>query len=211
MVFKFLIYFTLTLIGAFPVISQDVQNTGSSKIEMLKNGVLIVRLDMKQNSLDAYQDMLSQTNVEDKNYIVLKDRIEELKLERLTYKENVMEAMKHTYNFSHFCFIESQAVHKFLAGDYSVLICLEEEAIEMIENGNYFFLVKGDEDTHWIVVDKLFNKLDYPFPNSHNIGFMRLIDFIIGGNNYSLKNQSKVFSKMNIRFIKFYNNRISEK
>lgn len=173
----------------------------SDQIKSLKEGVLIVRLDMKNNVKNAYQEMLDNT---DRNYSQdsrIKDKLDSLNIQRVRYKKNVQDAMKKHYKFSDYCLIENQNMDFFLNGDESVLEC--GDGI-ILDDRDYFYLIKGDRDSHWIIVDTKFARPSSPFPSSHDLGIKKFFDFLLGKNNFSGDNMNKVIEKMNERLVKYY-------
>lgn len=195
-----LVFSMFLLISPVIMDAQDAL-TPFDQLEQLKEGVLIVRLDMKNNIKKAYQEMLDKMGRNDSQYSRTKEKLDSLNIQRLRYKQNVKEAMKSYYNFSDYCMIENQNMDFFLNGDESVLEC--NPAMDL-DNRDFFYLIKGDRDSHWIIVDTKFARLSSPFPSSHDLGIKKFFDFLLGKNNFSGDNMNKVIEKMNERLMKYY-------
>ena len=101
-----LVFSMFLLISPVIMDAQDAL-TPSDQLEQLKEGVLIVRLDMKNNIKKAYQEMLDKMGRNDSQYSRTKEKLDSLNIQRLRYKQNVKEAMKSYYNFSDYCLIEN--------------------------------------------------------------------------------------------------------
>jgi hypothetical protein len=185
--------------------AQNASMTGKEAITELKGALLIVRLDMKVNVQEAYEQIMKNSDPGSKSYEQSKERLGRIKDERERYKQNVIRSFGANYHFSDYCFIDNNKIDAFLDGDYSVLECPEQIDLKEINSHAVFFLVKGDRDSHWIFCDSSFRRLPASFPVEHDIGIKKLFDFIGGRDNFSIKNFDIVFSKMSDRLNKYYN------
>ena len=174
-----------------------------SEIQRLKEGLLIIRLDMQKNKIEAYEDVLAKSRLTEKEYERIKGKLEDLKRERKDYARNVRTAAKGLYKFSSFCFLESQDGQIFLNGDSSVLECPNAISMEDLTTDDIFFLVKGDEDTHLILTDYNFRRLQ-TVPSSYNIGFTRVMNLLSGRENYHIEKMSKMFQSLDTKLNKKY-------
>ncbi len=199
---KFLLIFSF-LIPCLSVAQE--QNSETENINALKDGILVVRLDMKQNVLEAYQSVMDAQDKDSKDYKRAKENYDRLSDERQRYKENVIKAMNLHYRFSAHCFIENQNMDSFISGDATVLEIPDAYQDIDIANTEVFFLIKGDEDSHWIICDRDFKRVPHPFPSSHNLGIKRLFDFFGKKDNFSMSNLTKVVTKMDFRLTEYYN------
>ena len=174
-----------------------------SEIQRLKEGLLIIRLDMQKNKIKAFEDVLAKSRLSEKEYMRTKDRLDDLISERKEYAENLKAAVLNKYHFSNYCFLESQLGSDFLNGDSSVLECPNQTNFKDLTEDDIFFLVKGDEDTHLILTDYDFRRLQ-TVPSSHNVGMARLVDIFRNRPNYHIVNMNKVFSSLNTKMEKHY-------
>ena len=116
--------------------------TSSESIKALQEGVLVVRLDMQQKKIEAYEASISYGNLSEKDSIRMEENLQEIKMERKIYKEAVIEAFSRHYTYSKLVFIENQKFKAFLDGE-DVNIEGKVDAIDLIKKTeNLFYLIK---------------------------------------------------------------------
>ena len=172
--------------------------TSSESIKALQEGVLVVRLDMQQKKIEAYEASISYGNLSEKDSIRMGENLQEIKMERKIYKEAVIEAFSRHYTYSKLVFIENQKFKAFLDGE-DVNIEGKVDAIDLIKKTeNLFYLIKGRNDGHWIIVNEDFKRPPAPFPNSFGLsGLTNFFDLLVGKKSYSLNNQMKLAKRVN--------------
>lgn len=173
----------------------------------IKEGLLIVRLDMKTSVIDTYKEVVENPNLTVKERQRAEKKLLELSEGRKAYKANFEEAMKNHYSFSDYCFLESKNVKSFYGGDHSTLECPSEVDLDNLSEDYIFFLIKGKTDSHLIITDYALAPIAYPFPSSYNIGVKRLFDFFAKRDNFSIENLSKTIYKMQDRLNKIILNK----
>jgi hypothetical protein len=192
-------FYLIPIIGMVSFTNINAQIlTSSESINALNKGVLVIRLDMQQNKIEAYKASISSGNLSEKDLIKMEENLQEIKTERKKYKEAVKEAFSEHYNYSKLVFIENQNFKAFLDGT-KVKIEGEDDAIDLInKTENLFYLIKGRNDGHWIIVNEDFKRPPSPFPSSFSLsGFTNFFDLLIGKKSYSLANQIKLAKKIN--------------
>lgn len=198
---SYLVLLGLVLSGQM-LLAQDRDSLVLDYANRLKEGLLIVRLDMKTNVIESYEDVLQNSNLSEKEYKRTEEKLKEVKAGRKKYKENFKEAMEGHYYFSDYCFLESNDVKEYLQGNHELLQCPKEIDFEALSENQIFFLIKGKVDSHMIIADNNFDQLPYPFPSSHNIGAKRLFDFLSKKDNFRLPNLIKTIQMMQIKLDK---------
>jgi len=183
--------------------SQDSGLTANEAIVQLKSSVLIVRLDMKRNAQDSYKSVLENPKSSPKQKELVNERLTRLTDERKRYKDNVMKSVENTYRFSSYAFIDNHDIDIFQRGDNSVLISKDAMLQQKISEDKYFYLIKGDSDTHWIITDSRFKTIKSPFPSGHDLGIRKLFDFLVKKEEFDISNENRVFSKMQSRLDKY--------
>ena len=197
----------LYLPNVFGQASNNGINPPINNISKLKEGTLVVRLDMKYSKVAAYQDMLLQESLSEKERIKTIEKLEKLKTERSIYKLNVMNAFEKAYTFSSVAFIENTYFNDYVdSGDLSKIETKYGSKNGIEKGRDVYYLIQGEHETHWIVCDAHLKKVKSPFPSEHDLGLKKFLDFIVGKENYSMENMIKVVAKMNDRFYRFYIN-----
>jgi len=199
---KYLVVLSI-VIGSFSFAKAQNQ-TASESINSLKNGVLVVRLDMQKNKIEAYEKSMSSSTISEDNKLKTEGDYKKLIKERETYKQSVIDAFSTTYNFSQIVFIENQHFKDFLNGNHEKIEG-DQNAKEKLKSSNdVFFLIKGRNDGQWIIVDKEFKRPSSPFPSSFGFsGFKNFFDFLIGSDAHSLSNQTKLAQKANDKLLRY--------
>ena len=193
---KYIVSFCLILASNLNIDGQIL--TSSESIKALQEGVLVVRLDMQQNKIEAYESSISAGNLSEKDLARMEENLQELLTERKIYKKAVMKSFSDNYIYSKLVFIENQNFKAFLEGDV-VKVEGEEDALNLLkETENLFYLIKGRNDWHWIIVNEDFKRPPSPFPNSFGLsGITNFFDLLVGKKSYSLDNQIKLAKKVN--------------
>lgn len=173
-----------------------------SPIQLLKEGVLVVRLDMKNTTIEAYEKMLTSSSLTTKDKKDIENKISELKMERLLYKKNVSEAFNSNYHFSDIAFVESQFFKSFITGDLSNVEATHETVNKISTTQNLFYLIQDGSEGKWAIVNKSFKKPN--FPNTFTLGFKSVVNFILGRKSYSLENQLRLAEKVNTKLNNYF-------
>lgn len=187
------------------LINLNVLAQSNSNINSLKKGVLIVRLDMQKNKINAYEKSLATKKLSEKDEKRMRKNLEALINERKIYMENVINSFKELYTFSQIAFIENHEFKKFIDGENVDIIGNQETKALIATRENLFYLIKGRHDAEWIIVNKEFKRPAHPFPNAFGIGLKKFVDLFTGEKNYSAKNQTKIARKIEKSLTKFYN------
>ena len=195
--FALLMIFVSHCIGA--------QSNDVSAIKSLSNGVLVVRLDMQKNKIEAYKTSVASGKLKAKDAERMQSNLAEIENERKAYKENVMKAFTENYSFSKIAFIENDEFKAFRLGNL-VNIDADEETKKQLSSGeNIFYLIKGRTDAQWIIVDQDFKRPSSPFPNAFGIGLNRILNLFTGKKDHFIENQEHLAKKINKKLTKFYN------
>lgn len=192
----------------FPIFLQaqaSIEQT--TQIEQIKNGIIVVRLDMQINKIEAYQKIIDNPNISEKERNKTLKFMAEVTNEREAYKNNVIEAFSNTINFTNCVFIENQKFRTLLKGSSEYLEG-EEYILNQINAGTkMFFLIQGDSESQWILTDKNLNRVNPPLKSKFDIGFRKFLDMFAGKKRYNINNMNKVASKINGSLHNTYNKR----
>ena len=171
-------------------------------LEYYKNSPLIIRLNMKQNTLNAYKRQMDiATSVENKTSF--EENYEELKKERAYYKKCIVSAFKEHYDISSVYFIHDHDYKDFKSGKLGLLFDSEEKEVYLDPDAQYFLLVQGENDLHWIVNSSVGIKFPNAFPREYKPGFKRVLNFITSQKDVNQEDMDKVAMVMTERFEKY--------
>ena len=170
-------------------------------ISRLKESVLLVRLDMKTSKQEAYQEIIDNAKDDNKKSIY-EEKLAELIKERDTYSENVIKAFERHYIFSDVYFIEGQDFREVLEGKNNSAFRKDKSQVTLPED--YLLLIKGDDDTHWILVEKDLSPLPNGIPSEFDLGIKKILDVLVGKDNFALENMEKVVKKIEKKLSKYY-------
>ncbi|MBT8231435.1 MAG: hypothetical protein HKN51_06645 [Saprospiraceae bacterium] len=160
---------------------------------------------MQKNKAQAYQKILDNPQISEKDKTNVKQKLENHTKERALYKSNVIKAFNENYTFSKLAFIENQHFKSFLEGSTNEVILADSTISDLPSDGNFLLLAKGNHDGQWIVIDDNFKRVASPFPSSFGLGIKKLWDIFLGKKNIDLENQVKLAEKVNKAFNKAYN------
>lgn len=176
----------------------------------LKESALVIRLNMKKRTGDAYKSQLTKNGIskEDSTGLVLK--INELEQSRNQYKRLVKQSFSKFYRFSDVYFIENHRFKQMLGGGITELETVDGDLITSDQLIEYYVLINGYNDHNWIIKQADLSDMPNGFPDEYNSGFKRVINWAAGQSNINEKDLNKVAIKLNERLYKFYDKMKSE-
>jgi|GEM_PF-770877 len=201
-------YFPVFLfVMSLPSTAVGQQLTSRESLKALQNGVLVVRLDMQKNKMEAYQNTIDSGNLSEKDKNSMKSKLSVLESDRLLYKRNVIKAFSENYLFSKIVFIENQNFKRFINGE-NIEIEGDNDAIALLKKTEHlFYLIKGNSDSQWLIVNEDFKKPPSPFPSKFSQGpFYKFLMILSPRRSIYYETQlnaaQKVNKKLNQRLMK---------
>lgn len=181
----------------------DQLNSGEC-LHLLKEGALLIRLDMKTRTIEAYQEELKNNSLSDKYRESTKKRLDDLIEGRASYKKIVQKAFGDYYNFSKVYFIENQHLVKFKNNEESLAFDKDGIYVGPQDIGEHFIMVQGINDHNWIIQTKNFETLPAGFPDEYNSGIKRILNLFTGVKDANQEDMNKVAIKINERLHKAF-------
>ena len=180
--------------------AQDMtdQMTSQEALNTLKNGVLVIRLDMQKNKIEHLKEKIANESLDSTSLANYKTKLVKLTDERARYKQNFIKSFDVYYNFSEVCFIESQDFKIFQEGDFSY--CTDDQ-ITSLEDSNYLVLLKGSRDSHWIIRDRDLKPIKGRFPDEIKRAIAPWHAFSLVFEEYNLNRFNKMAEKLNEKFL----------
>lgn len=182
-IFGFLVICTLIAheIGAQSYIDEPEARRSARK---LAESVLIVRLPVNGPKIRYLTQYLENT-VDPKARLFIESELEAAKA--LNFKKflAISNALQNQYQFSAFLILPDSAFLDFTRGKQQVFLG-ENGKIDTnltCKFKEYFYLIGGENDDQWVLVDQNLNRLDKPFPYRSTI-FLSGLRRVFSRNNY---------------------------
>ncbi len=202
---KILFFFLLLNVLFNPDLSAQLANTNASVcIEELKESSLVIRLNMKKRTIEAYNKLLQNEDLEeDSRQGILKKR-DDLVNNREMYKSQVINAFSMFYTFSKCYYIEDQDFKKFRKLNENLVIDSNAELVQSSTLEDCFFMVQGYTDHHWIIKNSELNEIEKRFPDEYNSGIKRVVNLLTGDKDANQEDMNTAAQLINERLNKFY-------
>ena len=171
----------------------------------IKNSPLIIRLNMKNRTINAYKKRLSHKNLGENEKFRTQVTLTALQDNRDRYKTVVLKSFHENFNFTKVLFIENQNFSDFTKGKPGLLFNKDKEVVSEYPD-NYYVLIQGDNDLAWKIVDKNLKDLGSSV-FAAELGFKRVVNWAVGDEDANINDMLKVSKKLNDRLIDFYDSR----
>lgn len=190
-------YIYVIIVILFSSYSSECQQlTAKESLTALQNGVLVVRLDMQKNKIDAYQQAIDSGKLSAKDFDSMNSKLAELQKDRIQYKNNVIKAFSENYLFSKVVFIENQDFKNFINGEDVKIEGREADRSLLKTSENIYYLIKGNSDSQWIIVNQDFKRPAFPSKFSQS-PFYKFLLLLSPGKASSYESQVNAAKKVN--------------
>ena len=201
----------------------------AQQIFKLKESVLIVRLPSHHNKIEAFENLISETDISGKSRQSLIESLENTRSERDQFAQETMAAAQRYFSFTKVLFMYDSAQVGLTKGMKSGIFLNDQLKIDpsISLKVDTFFILRfgfpGHESTNhitsWIVSDRDLNDLQRPFPYYSRIyglpkklryytyDFDRDVWIRVKNADRSTKvvrKSDRVMAVLNSQFIKFY-------
>ncbi|NNE27638.1 MAG: hypothetical protein HKN09_12410 [Saprospiraceae bacterium] len=176
----------------------------TAHLQYFKSLPLIVRLNLKQKTLDAYKKQIELASSEDNKASYQAD-YDELKSERQDYVKYVKSAFEKFYFFSEVYFINDHDYKDFKSGKLGLLFSADGQKIDISQNQAHMLLVQGENDLHWIMMSS--EEIPFPkaFPREYKSGFKRVLNLFVAQKDANQEDMDKAAQTINERLFKYEN------
>lgn len=179
-------FLVLCIIFAQEIVAQNYEDELEARrsARKLAESVLIVRLPVNGPKI-RYLTQALEKAVEPKARKNIREELEGAK--ELNYQKfnAIRRALQNQYRFSAFLILPDSAYLAFTKGKQQVFLGEDGQIDPSLScnNKDHFYLICGENDDQWVLVDQNLNRLDRPFPYRSTI-FLSGIRRVFSRNNY---------------------------